>query len=477
MRSAASLDTIVVGPRSVWPRAAPMMRLSELVGSRPCSTRRCFWIAVELDLQAARRGRPAPARRASRRGARAGPRWCAARPGRPARRRRAGSSARRAPRRRSAGSRRRRRRTSVTHDGSAIRTDVSSTTRVRMATAGSRPHLRSRSRPPAGDRSTPLLGGSYRQGQVAEVGCETQGAQRRPVVAQIRTTAWWMKPETSCGVTVRCARAAVCRGVPVLRHRRRRRAGRGRAARRRRRRLPRPRAAVPGPRARRARRARRHAARAARRRAVLRARAAHRRRDAGALGAQGTFVANNNVVSQSVAHLHVHVVPRTKGDGLRGFFWPRTKYGDGEAAASRRVCATRSPIVAERLRPASRKGFTARSCRCNRHRCLRAGARPLFDLRGPRARDRSRSRDSAERRCSADHLERGSMATKAELIDAVAASAGVSKADAERTIGAFFDHVTKATKKATRSPGPASVRSARRSGRRAPAATRRPARR
>jgi histidine triad (HIT) family protein len=51
-----------------------------------------------------------------------------------------------------------------------------------------------------------------------------------------------------------------------------------------------------------------------------------------ALGAQGTFVAMNNVVSQSVPHLHVHVVPRTKGDGLRGFFWPRTKYKDGEAA-------------------------------------------------------------------------------------------------------------------------------------------------
>ena len=50
------------------------------------------------------------------------------------------------------------------------------------------------------------------------------------------------------------------------------------------------------------------------------------------LGAQGTFVAMNNVVSQSVPHLHVHVVPRTKGDGLRGFFWPRTKYADDEAA-------------------------------------------------------------------------------------------------------------------------------------------------
>ncbi|WP_392423833.1 HIT family protein [Barrientosiimonas humi] len=50
-----------------------------------------------------------------------------------------------------------------------------------------------------------------------------------------------------------------------------------------------------------------------------------------ALGAQGTFVANNNVVSQSVPHLHQHVVPRTKGDGLRGFFWPRTKYAPGES--------------------------------------------------------------------------------------------------------------------------------------------------
>jgi histidine triad (HIT) family protein len=50
------------------------------------------------------------------------------------------------------------------------------------------------------------------------------------------------------------------------------------------------------------------------------------------LGAGGTFVAMNNTVSQSVPHLHVHVVPRTKGDGLRGFFWPRTRYAsDAEA--------------------------------------------------------------------------------------------------------------------------------------------------
>jgi histidine triad (HIT) family protein len=47
-----------------------------------------------------------------------------------------------------------------------------------------------------------------------------------------------------------------------------------------------------------------------------------------ALGAQGVWVSVNNVVSQSVPHVHVHVVPRTKGDGLRGFFWPRTKYAD-----------------------------------------------------------------------------------------------------------------------------------------------------
>ena len=50
------------------------------------------------------------------------------------------------------------------------------------------------------------------------------------------------------------------------------------------------------------------------------------------LGAQGSFVAINNTVSQSVPHLHLHVVPRTKGDGLRGFFWPRTSYGEGQAA-------------------------------------------------------------------------------------------------------------------------------------------------
>jgi len=57
-----------------------------------------------------------------------------------------------------------------------------------------------------------------------------------------------------------------------------------------------------------------------------------------AMGAEGTFVAVNNRVSQSVPHLHVHVVPRRRKDGLRGFFWPRHPYADDaerEAVAAR----------------------------------------------------------------------------------------------------------------------------------------------
>jgi histidine triad (HIT) family protein len=62
----------------------------------------------------------------------------------------------------------------------------------------------------------------------------------------------------------------------------------------------------------------------------------------GALEAEGTFVAINNRVSQSVPHLHVHVVPRRRRDGLRGFFWPRQAY-EGEEHRRR---------VTERLRQA-----------------------------------------------------------------------------------------------------------------------------
>jgi len=60
------------------------------------------------------------------------------------------------------------------------------------------------------------------------------------------------------------------------------------------------------------------------------------------LGAAGSFVAVNNRVSQSVPHMHVHIVPRNRKDGLRGFFWPRTKYASDDEAAA----------MAERLRKA-----------------------------------------------------------------------------------------------------------------------------
>jgi len=58
-----------------------------------------------------------------------------------------------------------------------------------------------------------------------------------------------------------------------------------------------------------------------------------------ATGSEGSFVALNNTVSQSVPHLHVHVVPRNRKDGLRGFFWPRNPYEDEEhmAATAERI--------------------------------------------------------------------------------------------------------------------------------------------
>ncbi len=49
-----------------------------------------------------------------------------------------------------------------------------------------------------------------------------------------------------------------------------------------------------------------------------------------AMEAEGTFVAMNNRVSQSVPHLHIHIVPRRRKDGLKGFFWPRNRYQDDE---------------------------------------------------------------------------------------------------------------------------------------------------
>jgi histidine triad (HIT) family protein len=70
-----------------------------------------------------------------------------------------------------------------------------------------------------------------------------------------------------------------------------------------------------------------------------------------ALGADGSFVAINNRVSQSVPHLHVHVVPRRRKDGLKGFFWPRTKYRDEEEIESVRALLQRA---LQRLKTAAR---------------------------------------------------------------------------------------------------------------------------
>jgi histidine triad (HIT) family protein len=68
-----------------------------------------------------------------------------------------------------------------------------------------------------------------------------------------------------------------------------------------------------------------------------------------AMGAEGTFVAMNNRVSQSVPHLHVHVVPRRKKDGLKGFFWPRTKYrSQDEMVAVGQMIATTLARITDR---------------------------------------------------------------------------------------------------------------------------------
>lgn len=64
-----------------------------------------------------------------------------------------------------------------------------------------------------------------------------------------------------------------------------------------------------------------------------------------ALDADGSFVAMNNVVSQSVPHFHLHVVPRRRKDGLRGFFWPRQRYPD-DAAMSLVAQTIRSALEA-----------------------------------------------------------------------------------------------------------------------------------
>ena len=75
------------------------------------------------------------------------------------------------------------------------------------------------------------------------------------------------------------------------------------------------------------------------------------------MAAQGTFVAMNNRVSQSVPHLHAHVVPRTKGDGLKGFFWPRTSYPD-DAARDEVAARLRAAFAARAGGAAVKRGIS-----------------------------------------------------------------------------------------------------------------------
>ena len=77
-----------------------------------------------------------------------------------------------------------------------------------------------------------------------------------------------------------------------------------------------------------------------------------------ALGAEGTFMAVNNVVSQSVPHLHLHVVPRTRGDKLRGFFWPRTSYGPGDIDGVRDLDQGRAGLTGRTNRKHDRTSST-----------------------------------------------------------------------------------------------------------------------
>jgi histidine triad (HIT) family protein len=93
-----------------------------------------------------------------------------------------------------------------------------------------------------------------------------------------------------------------------------------------------------------------------------------------AYGAQGSFVAINNKVSQSVPHLHVHVVPRTKGDGLRGFFWPRGRYAD-DAEAERYARRMRETLAAQPDSP-DRSQHEAPGDRGLRHRAEHVAGDP-----------------------------------------------------------------------------------------------------
>jgi histidine triad (HIT) family protein len=91
------------------------------------------------------------------------------------------------------------------------------------------------------------------------------------------------------------------------------------------------------------------------------------------LGAQGSWIAQNNVVSQAVPHVHVHVVPRTKGDGLRGFFWPRQRY-ENDAEMSRYGARVRDALG--RVAEGTTAGRGANSGPASRIPRYRASRRP-----------------------------------------------------------------------------------------------------
>ena len=149
----------------------------------------------------------------------------------------------------------------------------------------------------------------------------------------------------------------------------------------------------------------------ARRRSSPRSSAIARAVEAG-LGADGTFVAMNNKVSQSVPHLHVHVVPRRRKDGLRGFFWPRGPYADRRRA--RRVRGPHPGRASEGTTPADGRRSSAACRRQDRPEAARAldFERPIVDLErkieelvrvsgdAPELRPRSACSRSARASCS-----------------------------------------------------------------------------
>ncbi len=122
------------------------------------------------------------------------------------------------------------------------------------------------------------------------------------------------------------------------------------------------------------------------------------------LGADGSFVAMNNRVSQSVPHLHVHVVPRHRGDGLRGFFWPRRKYQPGEAEEVAEKLRTRCDGVGRRMR--RRVSKHRLSSEASRSRRKRSGRRRR-DHRPNSARHASRPSMQMSSRRRASHVDRG----------------------------------------------------------------------